>query len=737
MKKIFVFGVTVVFLATFFSGLSIAQKTEENRLTITYNFAYPEIKKININGFEYDQITVKDAPCFGNPGEPFLPMKGAYILLPKNNQVKKITVTSNSRISFGLGYNIIPVSEIVPRSMILKSKSHLIKNEEIYSSENSFPNTLFSKVGSYNFRGYTILVLTLYPVQYKPSTGELFYYPEIRVDVTTVKTQKNNIFYRGLDEDKNEVLKKIDNPEILETYSGETRVKTDIKNQYDLLILTSNEFKNSFQPLKVAHENKGLKVEIKTLNDISIFPEAVTPEDIRDFVRKEYMDHGIEYLLLGGDADIIPDKILYVSGMDEDKWFYDTLMPVDQYYGYLDGPFNSDGDDRWGEPNDGENGGDVDLFAEVYVGRACVDTVEDVNNFVQKTASYLNMNYDEYLSKVILAGEYLGDYGVSSFGGNLLDPLIDGSDIDGFTTTGIPSEKYTIDTVYDRDWPGFTLTNPWSTGWEAEDLINRINTNVHIINHDGHSYYGYNMKMSNSFVDYFTNDKPCFVYSVGCMAGGFDDPEGYDCYAETITVKTDKGAFAGIWNARYGFFWSQRTDGDSSMYLRQFWDAVFGENIPIIGKANQDSKEDNLYLITRSCMRWTYYELNLFGDPSIAFHTSFPPEKPYQPLGPTNGKPGETYTFNSSTTDPDGDGIYYLFDWGDGSNTGWLGPYNSGYEIQTSHIWSQRGSYEVKVKAKDIHGIEGPWSDPLTIVISKNRAKMFLFQKIFRVIKKW
>jgi len=84
MKKIFVFGVTVVFLVTFFSGLSIAQKTEENRLTITYNFAYPEIKKININGFEYDQITVKDAPCFGNPGEPFLPMKGAYILLPKN-----------------------------------------------------------------------------------------------------------------------------------------------------------------------------------------------------------------------------------------------------------------------------------------------------------------------------------------------------------------------------------------------------------------------------------------------------------------------------------------------------------------------------------------------------------------------------------------------------------------------------------------------------------------------------
>ena len=156
-----------------------------------------------------------------------------------------------------------------------------------------------------------------------------------------------------------------------------------------------------------------------------------------------------------------------------------------------------------------------------------------------------------------------------------------------------------------RLYPGFDPKNPWGTGWPKEEIINRINNGVHLINHDGHAYYDYNMRMTNGDVNALTNDhKFCFVYSQGCMSGGFDNPEGGDCIAEYFTVKNTQGAFAGIWNARYGFFWSYSTDGDSQRYHRQFWDAVFGENIREIGRANHDSKEDNLFLIQRSCMRW-------------------------------------------------------------------------------------------------------------------------------------
>ena len=94
-----------------------------------------------------------------------------------------------------------------------------------------------------------------------------------------------------------------------------------------------------------------------------------------------------------------------------------------------------------------------------------------------------------------------------------------------------------------------------------------------------------------------------------------------------------------------------------------------------------------------------------------------PPDKPNQPSGETNGKIKAEYNYTISTTDPEGDQVYYLWDWGDGNNSGWFGPYNSGVTAGVTHNWTVKGSYSIKVKAKDIFGAESPWSDPLPITM--------------------
>ena len=716
MKKILVVLVISFSLLMTSSVFVGGEENEHAQVSISYLFGTPELEKISIGDIVYDKLTLEDAPCFGNPGEPCLPIKGAFILLPQDSKVVNIFVETGKQTRLGEGFNIIPAGEPVPISKIHLARDP-VPDETIYGSTSMFPGEFYSKSGVYSFRGYDILVLSLYPVQYVPLTGELLYYPSLTVKVETAGGNVGNPLFRGLSKDKTEVLNKVDNPVEINTYSNKI-VSLDANEQYDLLILTTDEFKDDFQPLKDAHDNNGLATVIKTLSDINLIPDLVTPEDIRDFVREEYLNHGIEYLLIGGDADVVHDKPLYVWGFDEDiqSRLYQTILPVDNYYGCLDGTYNYDNDELWGERTDGENGEDVDLIAEVFVGRACVDNVFDVDNFVKKTIDYINTNYDDpYFKKVLMAGEYLGDHGIASYGGNHLDLLIDVSNQYDYTTDGIPSDKYEIETLYDRDL---------SEGWSREDLKALINDDVHILNHDGHSYYGYNMRMSNNDVYDFTNKKFFFGYSSGCMAGGFDDPDGYDCFAEYMTVKTDNGAFAGLWNARYGWFWSQRLDGDGTRFAREFWDAVFGENIPVIGKANQDSKEDNLNLLDRSCMRWTYYQLNLFGDPSLAFHVGNPPDKPSRPEGPSSGEPGGSLTYLTSISEPDGEHIYYLFNWGDGSDTGWIGPKNSDETCEASHSWASEGTYKIKVKAKDINGMESGWSDPLSVNIPKNRNKM-------------
>jgi len=106
--------------------------------------------------------------------------------------------------------------------------------------------------------------------------------------------------------------------------------------------------------------------------------------------------------------------------------------------------------------------------------------------------------------------------------------------------------------------------------------------------------------------------------------------------------------------------------------------------------------------------------------------TSNPPNKPSKPRGSASGKPGVSYTYQTSTTDPDGDQLYYMWDWGDRTPLNWTGPYNSGQTITASHIWSAKGAYSVKVKAKDTTGAESVWSDPLPITMPYSFNKPIL-----------
>jgi hypothetical protein len=92
-----------------------------------------------------------------------------------------------------------------------------------------------------------------------------------------------------------------------------------------------------------------------------------------------------------------------------------------------------------------------------------------------------------------------------------------------------------------------------------------------------------------------------------------------------------------------------------------------------------------------------------------------PPNKPVKPSGQASGKINVEYTYTTSTTDPDGDQVYYNWSWGDGTYSGWIGPNASGATVSAKHKWSVKGSYQIKVKAKDTNGAESPWSDPLPI----------------------
>lgn len=95
-------------------------------------------------------------------------------------------------------------------------------------------------------------------------------------------------------------------------------------------------------------------------------------------------------------------------------------------------------------------------------------------------------------------------------------------------------------------------------------------------------------------------------------------------------------------------------------------------------------------------------------------------DTPSRLSGSTTVKPGMAYTYTTSVVDSYGDDLYYLFDWGDDTES-IIGPYASGEEVSASHTWSKQGSYALKVKAFDTYAQESDWSEPLSVSMPKNK----------------
>ncbi|MGD8452606.1 MAG: C25 family cysteine peptidase [Phycisphaerae bacterium] len=562
-------------------------------LSVDYAFDRPNVVPVAVGDQTYDRVVMPGCANGGNAGQPLLPASGARILLPCGTEVADVQVIADEWILVGQGYQIEPGAQPVPLRPDVSQAPPPVPDPVIYASNEPFPPASGERIGTYGFRGYQILVVKLQPVQYLPANGELYYAPHLTVQVTLAETGRASSLYRGLPEDEAAVLAKVDNPEQTRTYAA-----TGIRGSrsYSLLILTTPTLATTFEPLATYHNVHGVPTEIHTTTEAG----GTDPDTIRSYITTRYMNDGIEYVIIGADDDDIPAKDLYVTGGGETE----TAMPGDIYFACLDGTWNYDGDARWGEPTDGPGGGDVDLLAEVCVGRASVDNATEAARFVTKTLWYLNGQHP-HPERVLMVGEYLGFGGIANYGGNMMDQLIDGSSADGYTTVGIPTSDYEIDKLYERD-----------QNWGTSDIVNKINNGVHFLNHMGHGSPNHAMNLYDYQLLELTNTTLCFVDSQTCLAGHFD---GTDCWAEIIHIGTDYGAFAVIMNARYGWGTSYSLDGPSQRFHREFWDAVFSvdELKCQLGPASRDSKEDNLYRINESCMRWCYYEITLFGDPTI------------------------------------------------------------------------------------------------------------------------
>jgi len=153
-------------------------------------------------------------------------------------------------------------------------------------------------------------------------------------------------------------------------------------------------------------------------------------------------------------------------------------------------------------------------------------------------------------------------------------------------------------------------------------------------------------------------------------------------------------------------------DGDTVYYTVRWYEHIAGAGmmpspLPILVEGITDTTYNPGPVQAGSICHWQIdaddHQAPIVLGPSWSFNVNTPPNAPNTaPSGPTTDVwTGVEYDYSTSATDPDGDDVHYMFYWGDGTNSEWVGPYASGVTGYASHSWTDPDTYDVKVKVKD------------------------------------
>lgn len=596
--------IPLILLLVSFWTASIAQSIEK-----TFYFDNPEIHSTG----QYHMVSFENTLLTGLTGEPTLPYHALKMMLPPGFSAESIEVIGKDEQLLSGHFELYPKQAARPLSE--GNSGEFSKNDVLYNSNINYPHAKQGNLSTEYMNGYAIALSTFTPVNYNPAEKTLSYYSEVTVRINIKQDEASLKAVENITSNTkilDEVKAFSQNPEMMEQYP----VRRSTTDDYQMMIITRETFENDFQDLIDIYLPRGIIAEVVTVeyieNNIS---GQDLPEKIRNYIIQEYQDHAVEYILLGGDIEYVPYRGFYCY-VQSGSGYQDNDIPADLYYSALDGTWNDDNDNLWGEI------GEDDLLPDVSVARYTFSTTSELNKMIHKTTSYQDNPVTGELTHPLLAGEHLWSNPLS-WGADYLDLLIGYQNENGYETTGIP-ENDNYDSLYDRD-----------ATWNATQLLAEINTGKSFIHHSGHSNSNYAMRLytsditnSNFYNVNGTDHNYTLVYTHGCICGAFDDN---DCIAEHM-AKIDNFMVAGAFNSRYGWFNEGQTEGPSAHIHREFVDALYDKEKSRIGETHKISKIETSPWVNapgqheEGALRWCFYDCNIFGDPALGIWCAEPIE---------------------------------------------------------------------------------------------------------------
>ena len=558
----------------------------------------------------YDRITLPDTESYFAAGSPVVPFRTVRIALPTGMGVANVRYELGMPIAIPGQWHLEPTPDraIVSGPKQITNPPRL--DPRLTRGNMPYPATPVIYTGTGCASGYHIATVAVYPVDYVPATGSIRIYPSVRVIVDlTPMADPEPVRYRSPESEetvRDSIVGMVDNPEDVPESAvnggANGTIRTMSMNPVDYLVITTSALTASLQPLVDWKNRKGVRTEMITMSTIQANYTGVDDcEKVRNCIKDYYTNHGTIYVLLGGDSHIVPMRAAYV-GPDSNG----NDIPCDLYYSDINGSWNADGDSDYGEvPNDV-----VDMFADVFVGRAPINNATDGNNFVYKVREYEadpTMTYPmplTYQTRILMLA-------------NMLDDSTDTSTMmEAICTDSIPA-SWTTTKLYTS-----------SGNLSHDSCVNELRSGYNLVCHNGHGGEG-GLQMGTGGLDQSdilqkikSSPRYEIFYSIGCYTCNVPYEESF---GEVWATAFPAGGYY-VGNSHYGWYYiGYALDGLSSRYCRYFYRSIFNLHNTRAGTAHARAKDLGVALAkTDGGERYCHYELNLMGDPETPIWMATP-----------------------------------------------------------------------------------------------------------------
>ncbi|MBL7093774.1 hypothetical protein ISS22_07355 [candidate division KSB1 bacterium] len=596
----------VCFISTAFADKTASIFFSENDLTYSQKEGY-------------DIISLKEPTYLTSVGEPKLPTKVIQFLIPNNVKVRNVRIISIQEKQIKGEFNIYPAQHPQPVQVKRIEQEFVPQKPTIYKSNSLYPENIIEILDHGFSFGYHLVALQVRPLRYLPAKKKLFILTDItfsleyesteepfeRVERRSKKTQKmiDNLI-KSMVENKKDLdisvdkLLKLEAPQLETKQFSVSDFPSVLSDIVEYVIITEEPLVFEFQRLVEWKTQKGVPIIVKTVSWIKTnYPGVDTQEKIRNFIKDANSKWGTNYILLGGDVNIVPARY----------GFYDShegnYGPTDLYYSGLNGNWNADGDHIFGEDNDA-----FDYSPDLWIGRAPVETINEANVFVEKVLMYEKDPDLSYINDFLFMGSHVLKTGVKDYWGQ--DVKNDISDL-----PCIPTYTHITKLFVDHN------SCRGDEELNKENAIAYLNQGYHLVNHADHS--GYTAMGTGSFFgggelnnvdmeNLNNHEKLSILFTLGCSPNAYD----FESITESFINNQYGGGVAVIGNSRTGYSTQKYQDF-------KFFATLFNSNNPKLG-ITFASIQGPLFSTSYHFKYSPSRNMNLLGDPEMPIWTDTP-----------------------------------------------------------------------------------------------------------------